>query len=62
MDPETALQLVKHGATILLLDVPQYTLIGIDTQVSQIKASSVFLFVFLSLKKFRGTVGEGIDV
>ena len=32
MDPQTALELVKHGATLLLLDVPQYTLIGIDTQ------------------------------
>ncbi|XP_022727841.1 protein AAR2 homolog isoform X2 [Durio zibethinus] len=33
MDPEKALELVKSGATLLLLDVPQYTLIGIDTQV-----------------------------
>ncbi|KAI8534534.1 hypothetical protein RHMOL_Rhmol10G0097700 [Rhododendron molle] len=33
MDPETALGLVKHGATLLLLDVPQYTLVGIDTQM-----------------------------
>nr|BCQ06483.1 FcAAR2 protein [Ficus carica] len=33
MDPEMALELVKHGATLLLLDVPQYTLVGIDTQV-----------------------------
>lgn len=33
MDSETALELVKRGATVLLLDVPQYTLIGIDTQV-----------------------------
>lgn len=33
MDPETALELVKHSATVLLLDVPQYTIIGIDTQV-----------------------------
>ncbi|XP_050941471.1 uncharacterized protein LOC103496849 isoform X1 [Cucumis melo] len=33
MDPETALELVKHGVTILLLDVPQYTLVGIDTQM-----------------------------
>ncbi|GAB2288941.1 hypothetical protein Dimus_023247 [Dionaea muscipula] len=32
MDPETALELVKHGSSLLLLDVPQYTLIGIDTQ------------------------------
>ncbi|KAF2295380.1 hypothetical protein GH714_032708 [Hevea brasiliensis] len=33
MDPETALEFVKHGATLLLLDVPQYTLLGIDTQM-----------------------------
>ncbi|XVF81878.1 hypothetical protein PTKIN_Ptkin15bG0191100 [Pterospermum kingtungense] len=33
MDAEKALELVKSGATLLLLDVPQYTLIGIDTQV-----------------------------
>ncbi|GFP78826.1 protein aar2 homolog [Phtheirospermum japonicum] len=33
MDSETALELVKHGATLLLLDVPQYTLIGVDTQM-----------------------------
>ncbi|KAG7017952.1 Protein AAR2-like protein [Cucurbita argyrosperma subsp. argyrosperma] len=39
MDPETALQLVKHGATILLLDVPQYTLIGIDTQMFSVGPS-----------------------
>lgn len=33
MDADTALELVKHGATLLLLEVPQYTLIGIDTQM-----------------------------
>ncbi|KAM7520305.1 hypothetical protein LguiB_019267 [Lonicera macranthoides] len=33
MDPEIALGLVKNGATLLLLDVPQFTLIGIDTQM-----------------------------
>ncbi|MBA0645345.1 hypothetical protein Goklo_013459 [Gossypium klotzschianum] len=33
MDADEALELVKSGATLLLLDVPQYTLIGIDTQV-----------------------------
>ncbi|CAK9150643.1 unnamed protein product [Ilex paraguariensis] len=32
MNPQTALEFVKRGATLLLLDVPQYTLIGIDTQ------------------------------
>lgn len=33
MDSETALELVKRGVTLLFLDVPQHTLIGIDTQV-----------------------------
>ncbi|KAJ6684294.1 A1 CISTRON SPLICING FACTOR AAR2-RELATED [Salix viminalis] len=33
MDSETALELVKQGVTLLLLDVPQYTLVGIDTQM-----------------------------
>ncbi|EPS59191.1 hypothetical protein M569_15618, partial [Genlisea aurea] len=33
MDPETALHLVKDGVTLLLLDVPQFTLIGVDTQM-----------------------------
>ncbi|KAF2592983.1 hypothetical protein F2Q70_00044987 [Brassica cretica] len=34
MDSEKALELVKHGATLLFLDVPQHTLIGIDTQAN----------------------------
>lgn len=33
MDPEKALELVKNGVTLLLLDVPQFTLVGIDTQI-----------------------------
>ncbi|KAA8530638.1 hypothetical protein F0562_005428 [Nyssa sinensis] len=33
MDPETALGFVKHGSTLLFLDVPQFTLVGIDTQM-----------------------------
>ncbi|XP_062225142.1 uncharacterized protein LOC133923877 [Phragmites australis] len=33
MDPEVATELVRKGATLLLLDVPQRTLFGIDTQV-----------------------------
>ncbi|KAF9623443.1 hypothetical protein IFM89_003027 [Coptis chinensis] len=33
MDVETARELVKKGGTLLLLDVPQFTLFGIDTQV-----------------------------
>ncbi|XP_031745004.1 protein AAR2 homolog isoform X1 [Cucumis sativus] len=39
MDPETALELVKHGVTVLLLDVPQYTLLGIDTQMFSVGPS-----------------------
>lgn len=35
MDPETALEFVKQGAILLLLDVPQHTVIGIDTQVCE---------------------------
>jgi hypothetical protein len=38
MDPDVALGLVKHGATLLLLDVPQYNVVGLDTQV---KSSSL---------------------
>ncbi|TKW03076.1 hypothetical protein SEVIR_7G038100v4 [Setaria viridis] len=33
MDPEAATELVRKGSTLLLLDVPQRTLFGIDTQV-----------------------------
>lgn len=33
MDADTALELVKKGATVLALDVPPNTLFGIDTQV-----------------------------
>ncbi|XP_023761568.1 uncharacterized protein LOC111909998 [Lactuca sativa] len=33
MDADTALELVKKGASLLFLDVPQYTLLGIDTQM-----------------------------
>lgn len=40
MDSEKALELVKHGATLLFLDVPQHTLIGIDTQVSDLPLST----------------------
>ncbi|KAJ0954435.1 hypothetical protein HanRHA438_Chr00c17g0851411 [Helianthus annuus] len=32
MDADTALELVKKGAALLFLDVPQHTLFGIDTQ------------------------------
>ncbi|XP_057791701.1 uncharacterized protein LOC131008706 isoform X1 [Salvia miltiorrhiza] len=33
MEAEKALELVKKGATLLALDVPPYTLFGIDTQI-----------------------------
>ncbi|KAL8257234.1 hypothetical protein R6Q59_029275 [Mikania micrantha] len=33
MDADTALDLVKKGAALLFLDVPQHTLLGIDTQM-----------------------------
>ncbi|KAK9054200.1 hypothetical protein SSX86_025278 [Deinandra increscens subsp. villosa] len=33
MDADTALELVKKGAALLFLDVPQHTLLGIDTQM-----------------------------
>jgi A1 cistron-splicing factor AAR2 len=36
MDPEAATKLVRKGSTLLLLDVPQRTLFGIDTQVCAI--------------------------
>lgn len=49
MDPETALELVKHGATLLLLDVPQYTLFGVDTQVK----SSLLLAERVAEKKAK---------
>ncbi|XP_059643332.1 uncharacterized protein LOC132285182 [Cornus florida] len=39
MDPETALDFVKHSATLLLLDVPQFTHVGIDTQMFSVGPS-----------------------
>ncbi|XP_078177334.1 AAR2 protein family [Carex rostrata] len=33
IDSNTALDLVNKGASLLLLDVPQFTLLGIDTQI-----------------------------
>ena len=53
MDPQTALELVKHGATLLLLDVPQYTLIGIDTQ-ALLWCSFNSLIVFIFVLNFFG--------
>lgn len=45
MDSEKALELVKHGATLLFLDVPQHTLIGIDTQVSNLPLDKPYFTV-----------------
>ncbi|KAF5457500.1 hypothetical protein F2P56_021599 [Juglans regia] len=39
MDADAALELVKRGTTLLLLDVPQYTLIGVDTQMFSVGPS-----------------------
>uniref|UniRef100_M8BUL2 Protein AAR2 homolog n=1 Tax=Aegilops tauschii TaxID=37682 RepID=M8BUL2_AEGTA len=33
MDPEAATELARKGVTLLLLDVPQHTVLGLDTQV-----------------------------
>jgi A1 cistron-splicing factor AAR2 len=41
MDPEAATELVRKGATLLLLDVPQRTLFGIDTQVGGIRPPTI---------------------
>ncbi|OMO55566.1 A1 cistron-splicing factor, AAR2 [Corchorus capsularis] len=75
MDPEKALELVKSGATLLLLDVPQYTLIGIDTQVFSVGPAFKGIkmippgvhFVFYSSstrdgKEFSPIIGFYIDV
>jgi hypothetical protein len=40
MDPEAATELVRKGATLLLLDVPQRTLFGIDAQVGRLSLCS----------------------
>lgn len=74
MDPEAALELVQHGATLLLLDVPQYTLFGIDTQMFSVGPSFKGIkmippgvhFVFYSSssrdgKEFSPIIGFFID-
>jgi hypothetical protein len=33
MDPEAATELARKGVTLLLLDVPNHTVLGVDTQV-----------------------------
>ncbi|KAL9230076.1 hypothetical protein vseg_005468 [Gypsophila vaccaria] len=74
MEVEKAAELVKHGSTLLFLDVPQFTLIAIDTQV--FSAGPVFKgikmippgvhFVFYSAstregKEFSPVIGFFID-
>ncbi|KAL6225824.1 hypothetical protein ACLB2K_004673 [Fragaria x ananassa] len=39
MDAETAVEAAKQGSTLVLLDVPQHTLIGVDTQVVSVGPS-----------------------
>ncbi|KAF8048252.1 hypothetical protein N665_2591s0007 [Sinapis alba] len=75
MDSEKALELVKHGASLLFLDVPQHTLIGIDTQmftvgpafkgIKMIPPGIHFVFYSSSTrdgKEFSPTIGFFIDV
>lgn len=33
LDPDTARNLAQQGATVLLLDVPEGTVVGVDQQV-----------------------------
>ena len=47
MDPDTVLELVKQGVTLLLLDVPQQTLLSIDTHVLLLILYSSFFFSLL---------------
>jgi A1 cistron-splicing factor AAR2 len=75
MDSEKALELVKHGATLLFLDVPQYTLVGIDTQIFAVGPAFKGIkmippgihFVFYSSstrdgREFSPTIGFFVDV
>jgi hypothetical protein len=50
MDSQTALELVKTGATLLFLDVPQYTLVAIDTQVNNFLFSIRLQILFFFTK------------
>ena len=45
MDPDKALELVKHGASLILLNVPPYTTFDMDTQVC-LSGIVVFIFYF----------------
>ncbi|XP_061358549.1 uncharacterized protein LOC133302749 [Gastrolobium bilobum] len=75
MDPQTALELVKHGVTLLFLDVPQYTLVAIDTQmfsvgpafkgIKMIPPGTHFVYYSSSSrdgKEFSPIIGFFIDV
>uniref|UniRef100_A0A1J3CVF5 Protein AAR2-like protein n=1 Tax=Noccaea caerulescens TaxID=107243 RepID=A0A1J3CVF5_NOCCA len=75
MDSEKALELVKHGATLLFLDVPQHTIIGLDTQMFSVGPNFKGIkmippgihFVFYSSstrdgKEFSPTIGFFVDV
>ncbi|XP_058748101.1 uncharacterized protein LOC131620930 [Vicia villosa] len=75
MDSQTALELVKNGATLLFLDVPQYTLVAIDTQmfsvgpafkgIKMIPPGTHFVYYSSSTrdgKEFSPTIGFFIDV
>ena len=41
MDPEAATALVREGVTLLLLDVPQRTVLGVDTQVGHTSSQTL---------------------
>jgi hypothetical protein len=47
MDPEAATELVRKGSTLLLLDVPQRTLFGVDTQVCAILPATTLPALFV---------------
>ncbi|XP_057441951.1 uncharacterized protein LOC130733724 isoform X2 [Lotus japonicus] len=65
MDSSTALELVKHGVSLLFLDVPQYTLIAIDTQgIKMIPPGTHFVYYSSSTrdgKEFSPIIGFFID-
>jgi hypothetical protein len=57
MDPEAATELVRKGATLLLLDVPQRTLFGIDAQVGRLSLCSSRI----ALALLDGLGGQGLQ-
>jgi hypothetical protein len=62
MDPDAALGLVKHGATLLLLDVPQHTLVGVDTQVNSSSLLGSWETVKNTKKKKKKNEVENLEV